>query len=517
MKTEENTSLLLAEKDALISALKEQNFLLQAQNKALQEVVTQLQWQVKQLQKKIFGKSSERFVDDPQPFFPGLEPTPISMEQACEEEVVQVPAHEKKKAKSTPKNTITYPDDLPVDRQIIDLPEEQKIDPKTGESLVCIGEEITRRLCKKSASYLIKEIVRKKYALSSNPDAGIRIADKPESLLNRCQAHESLLADIVVNKYCNHIPLYRQSEMLTRDKIFISRQTLSGYMIKIGQILAPLHSLLQQEILASGNIFIDETPIDVLCPGKGKTHQGYMLVIAGGSSLNPALRVYHFLPDRKHAHFEEIFKDYQGVFHSDDYGVYEKMAKQDGVIWSPCMAHVRRPFFEAEAGDKAFREEVLKDIQHLFAIEEKVKDLPPEERVQIREQEAVPVLEALIEKNKKKLTEGTFLPKFKMTQAIKYLLRLSPYLKNYITNPYARIDNNVAERALKHVVIGRKNWLFVGGEDGGESSAVLYSLAQSCRALNINPLEYFEDVFLRFQSHPANRLRELLPHNWKKN
>lgn len=146
MKTNETFSLLLAEKDALISALKEQHFLLQAQNKALQEVITQLQWQVKQLQTKIFGKSSERFVDDLQPLFPGLEPTPISMEQACEEEVVQIPAHEKKKAKSTPKNTITYPDDLPVDRQVIDLPEEQKIDPKTGESLVCIGEEITRRL-----------------------------------------------------------------------------------------------------------------------------------------------------------------------------------------------------------------------------------------------------------------------------------------------------------------------------------------------------------------------------------
>jgi hypothetical protein len=130
--------------------------------------------------------------------------------------------------------------------------------------------------------------------------------------------------------------------------------------------------------------------------------------------------------------------------------------------------------------------------------------------VQIREKEAAPILEALIEKNKRKLMEAALLPKFKLTQAIKYLLRLSPYLKNYITNPYARIDNNVAERALKHVVIGRKNWLFVGGEDGGKSSAALYSLAQSCRALNINPLEYFENIFLRFQSHPANKLRELL-------
>jgi capsule polysaccharide export protein KpsE/RkpR len=124
MKTEENTSLLLAEKDALISALKEQNLLLQAQNKVLQELVAQLQLQVKQLQKKIFGKSSERFVDDPQPYLPGLEPQAASIEQGAEEEVVQVPAHEKKKAKSTPKNTISYPDNLPVDRQVIDLPEE---------------------------------------------------------------------------------------------------------------------------------------------------------------------------------------------------------------------------------------------------------------------------------------------------------------------------------------------------------------------------------------------------------
>lgn len=517
MKTQENLLLLLAEKDAIIETQNKLILQLQNENKKLHEIVSLLQEQIKGMQKKLFGKQSERFVDH-QPEFPGFEAitTPHQDVEEAPSDTIDVPAHKKRKAKKTPKNTITYPDNLPVEREVIDLPEEEKIDVKTGVALVCIGEEITRRLAKKTAHFVIKEIVRKKYAIPSNPDAGIKTAELPDSLLDRCPVHESFLADIIVAKYCDHLPLYRQAERLTRDDIFISRQTLSSYVGKIGHILLPLYNLLQDEIISSGNIFIDETPVDVLSPGKGKTSQGYMTVIAGGPSLDPALRVYRFFPDRKHAHFEELLKNYKGVFHSDDYGAYEKIAKQKDVIWAPCLAHIRRRFFDAEAGDKAFRQEVLKDLQELFTIEQHAQGLLPDERIKMRREQSEPLLEALIEKNKRKLYEGSLLPKYKLTSAIKYLLRLSPYMKNFLDHPFARIDNNVSERALKHVVIGRKNWLFVGSEDGGESSAVLYSFAQTCRALKINPHEYFEDLFLRFQGHPASRLKELLPHNWRK-
>lgn len=187
MNTQENTLLLLAEKDALILQL-------QKENETLKEIVSLLQEQVKLLQKKFFGKQSERFVDH-QLELPGMGPELASEGDIEDEEsdTIDIPAHKKKKAKQTPKNTISYPDDLPVEREVRDLPEQEKIDAKTGEALVCIGEDVTRRLAKKAAHFVIKEIIRKKYAYLSNPDTGIKTAELPDSLLNRCPVHESFL------------------------------------------------------------------------------------------------------------------------------------------------------------------------------------------------------------------------------------------------------------------------------------------------------------------------------------
>lgn len=486
--------------------LKQENALLRLQIQVLQE---QLDW----LKKQVFGQKSERFIskDDHEQNLPGLEP----VEPEQEEKKISVPAHEKRKAKSTPINTISFPDDLPVETQIIDLPEDQKVDPVTGLTLVCIGEEASRKLAMKAGSYFIKEIIRKKYAVPGKPDEGITTPDLPDTIIARCSVDESILADIITKKFCDHLPLYRQSEMMTRNQVYISRQTLAGYVLKIGKALTPLYDLLEQEIKESGNIFVDETPVDILAPGTGKTKQGYMTVMAGGASLDPPLKVYRFFTDRKYQSFEDFLKDYKGIFHSDKYGAYEKEAKNKDKIWCPCWSHIRRKFIEAESGDPKFREEVLLDIQQIFDIEKRLKMETPEERVRVRELEAAPIIDALMKKNKDKLATQ-LLPKSRLRGAIGYLLGLTPYLKNYIQNPYARPDNNVAERALKLVVIGRKNWLFVGNEGGGEAAAVIYSLAQTCRALKINPCQYFEDVLRRIQGHSYNKLHELLPHNWAK-
>jgi transposase len=310
------------------------------------------------------------------------------------------------------------------------------------------------------------------------------------------------------------VPLYRQAEMLLRDKISVSRQTLGSYVLQAGKALKPLYDLLAEEIRKSGNIFVDETPIDMLAPGKGKTIQGYMTVMAGGESLNPALKVYTFLTSRKHEGFERLLEGYSGVFHSDKYQAYEKEAKKQGKIWCPCYAHIRRKFVEA-GEDPLLQKEILLLLQELFGIEEKSKDLEPEQRIQMRVEKAIPIIDALLQKAKERLSRR-LLPRSNIGKAIGYLLGLSPYLKNYIQNPYARLDNNVAERALKLVVIGRKNWMFVGNQQGGEASSVIYSLAQTCRALQINPQEYFDDILRRIQGHPYHKLAELLPQNWKR-
>lgn len=498
--------------DLPLSLNTENVVLLQQMIQELSAQLKQAQEQIAWLKKQLFGKKSERFVgDDSQLYFPGLdiEATPVQ-----QEEKVPVPAHEKRKAKSTPINTLSFPDDLPTEEVIIDLPEGEKIDLVTGQPLICIGEDVTVKLGKKAASYFIKKIIRKKYAVPGQPEEGIKAADLPDSIISRCAVDESIMADVLTKKFCDHLPLYRQAEMMLRDHVKVSRQTLASYVKEAGRALKPLYDLLEIKIKESGNIFVDETPVDMLAPGTGKTVQGYMVSVVGGSSLDPPLRIYKFFTSRKHKGFEELFTGYVGIFHSDKYGAYEKEAKNQGKVWAPCWAHVRRKFIEAE-GDPIFQKEILLLIQQLFAIEERVKDFSPEERIVIRKEEAEPLIDLLIEKSKQRLAKGV-LPKSKLGGAIGYLLGLTPYLKNYILHPYARLDNNVAERALKLIVIGRKNWLFVGNEGGGESAAVIYSLAQTCRALKINPYDYFDDILRRIQGHPFNKLAELLPHNWKK-
>jgi hypothetical protein len=176
-------------------------------------------------------------------------------------------------------------------------------------------------------------------------------ADLPDGLLIRCMADESLLAQLLVEKFADHQPIYRQSEKMAREGIYISRQQLNKWMLRAGMALKPIYDLMLTAILESGNIFYDETPIKMLKPGKGKTHQAYMWVIAGGLSSNPAYRIYDFATNRRHINAATMLRHYSGVLHSDKYGAYEALARRETITWAPCWAHIRRKFIEAETGD----------------------------------------------------------------------------------------------------------------------------------------------------------------------
>jgi transposase len=466
----------------------------------------QLEW----FKRQMFGQKAEKFIDpnDQQIYFEGFE----NLESTTPEAKAPVAAHTRKKRQSTGKDKISYPDDLPVERQIIDILEEDKVCPETGAPLVKIGEEVTFKLAHKPGSFFIKQIIRPKYGLPEGE--GVLTAPLPESLLERCQADESLLAEVVVKKFGDHLPLYRQAEIMARDGIYISRQLLSQWVLSVGFALKPLYMAMLDRVLQSNNIFYDETPLDMLKPGKGKTHQAYMWVLVGGESANPSYRVYDFCTDRCHYHAARMLKDYHGRLHSDKYGAYETLANQKQFIWCPCWSHVRRKFIEAESGDPAFRQWVLRKIKYLFMFERVAWARSEEERLKIRQEKEVPIIDELIAAVKDKLINGKILPKSKFREALGYFCGLAPYLKNYIKYPWARLDNNVAERAVRPLAIGRKNWLFVGNEDGGEAAAVLLSLVQTCRAIGVNPRDYLEDVMRRLQSHPANKIHELLPDEW---
>jgi transposase len=479
---------------------------------ALQDQINYLNEQLAWFKRQVFGQKADKFVDtqnSDQLNFEGFDKLP-----SREEEKKTIPAHERSKDKGKGKDKIKFPDDLPIERQVLDLPEEAKTCPETGKQLVKIGEEITSKIAHKAGSYFIKQIVRFKYGLPNGE--GVLAPELPASLLDRCQADDSLLADIAVKKFGDHLPLYRQSEIMSREGVIISRQTLCQWLLRAGAALKPLYDEMLAQILKSGNIFYDETPVNMLDPGKGKTHTAFMWVIVGGKAADPGYRIYDFCTNRCHYNAAELLKGYREVLHSDKYGAYEALANQKQFIWCPCWSHVRRKFIEAESGDPPFREWVLRKIRHLFMLERVAWARSEEERLRIRQEKEAPIIDELIKAIKDKLVVGKILPKSKFRTALGYFCGLIPYLKNYTQHAWARLDNNVAERAVRPLAIGRKNWLFVGNEAGGEAAAVFLTLIQSCRAFKINPREYLEDVMRRLRDHNFSKLHELLPDEWQR-
>lgn len=485
---------------------------LEKSNALLRNEITYLKEQLEWFRRQLFGQRSEKNIpltNEEQLLFDGFN----EIGQPSEE-TETVAAHQRRRHKNKGNDTFQLPDDLPVERIIIDIPEEEKVCPETGKPLIKIGEEVTRKLAHKAASFFIKEIVRPKYAFPKETEGGIACADLPDSLLPRCLADESLLAEILVRKFGDHQPLYRIEEIFGREGIGVSRQLLSQWVLSAGMALEPLYVEMLRTILGSGNIFVDETPVSLLVPGKGKTQKAYMWVVVGGCGSDPPYRIYDFRMTRKHQNAIDLLDGYQGVLHSDKYGAYEKLAQKDEIVWCPCWGHIRRKFIEAETGDSEFRDWVLRHIRYLFMFERIAWTKSPEERLRIRQENEVPIIDKIIAACKERLIKGKLLPKSKLREALGYICGLIPHLKNYTKHAYARLDNHVSERAVRPLAIGRKNWLFVGSDKGGRAAAVILSLIQTCRGLGVNPREYLEDVMRRLMGHSAHKVNELLPDQW---
>ena len=275
-----------------------------------------------------------------------------------------------------------------------------------------------------------------------------------------------------------------------REGIRISRKLLSQWVVRCGMALKPLYDEMLKRVLESKNIFIDETPVKLQDIGKCK--QAYMWVVVGGCASDPPYRIYEFKENRCHDNVLEILKDYRGGLHSDKYAAYQKLAERKIITWYPCFSHIRRKFFEAESGDPSFRQWVLRKIRYLFMLERVAWARSEEERLRIRQEKEVPIIDELIQKIKEKLTDGKILPKSKLREAIGYFCGLIPYLKNYTKHAFARLDNNVAERAVRPLAIGRKNWLFFGSPR--RKSEQFFFTCANMRGLGINPREYLEDL-----------------------
>lgn len=488
-----------------------ENFELRSTLVQRDQEINYLQEQLDWFKRQIFGKKSERIardLDKAQMQFEGFDVPQVPNKEKTQ----TVPAHERRKLRRDGQDAITIPEDLPVKTIVLDVPDDEKVCKETGISLVHIGNETTHKLAQEPGSYYIKEIIRPKYVHPQRPEDGVLTAELPDSIIPKCRADDSLLAEIVTQKFADHMPLYRIAESMGRVDIQISRKLLSQWIIRCGMALKPLYEVMLELILKGENVFIDESPVKLQAKEKCKT--AYMWVVVGGNESNPAYRVYDFRKSRCHDHVLDILQGYRGGLHSDKYDAYLKLAQEKVITWFPCWVHIRRKFFEAESGDLPLRDWVLRKIRYLFMLERVAWARSPEERLKIRQEKEVPIIDELIQKIKDRLVKGNLLPKSKFREALGYFCGLIPYLKNYTMHPFARLDNNVAERAIRPLTIGRKNWLFFGSEDGGEAGAILLSFVQTCRGLKINPREYLEDVFRRLMGHSANKLEELLPDRW---
>jgi transposase len=361
----------------------------------------------------------------------------------------------------------------------------------------------------------VRVTVRPKYALPGRPSLGVLQEPMPPTLVEGAKFDASFLAHLAVEKFQYHLPLYRIAEKLAGRDLPVTRQTLAQLLTNCGLKTLPLFHLMRDKLLADGCLFVDETPVKLQAPGKCR--EARMWVYVNALPGAPPYHVYQFTSDRSHRHPLAFLATFRGTIHADAFGAYEKLDQDPNkpIRWAACWAHARRKFEEAQSGDADLRAWVLRQIRYLFLFERIAWAHDADTRRRIRAEQQTPIVDALFARLRQTVAAGALLPKSQLADAIGYLLARPANFRHYLTDPNLRLDNNTAERALRKLTIGRKNWLFVGSPRAGEAMAALLSLVQTCRALAIDPQTYLEDTFRRLLDHPANRLAELLPDRWQ--
>jgi hypothetical protein len=323
-----------------------------------------------------------------------------------------------------------------------------------------------------------------------------------------------VLAHIIIFKYCYHLTLYRLQERYWRlGRVWLPRSTLCGWMRGCALALEAIYNEMKRLILQSRYLGLDDTSVKMLDPGAGKTASTRLWVYAGLLESSPYL-LYDFTQTREKEGPLEFLGDYRGHLQGDAYSGHDATTRRDGVIEVGCWDHARRYFVDASDEDPSAAAQVLAHIKVLYKIERDLAGTDAEGRRAGREQRSVPVLEkieAWLKANQEK-----YLPKSGMRSGINYCLNQWEALKVFTTDGNLPISNCLCEQSFKAIATGRKNWLFVGSEEGGRTAAILFSITMTCRRLDLDPYVYLEDVLRRVNTHPASRIEELLPDHWKR-
>ena len=473
-------------------------------NEAQQLTIQALQLEILQLKKLVFGSRHEKFMG----IIPANAPTLFDMPAIAEvvtTGTISV-SYEKttKKLQPNHKGRNSFPETLRREEQVL-YPE--GIDLATTKK---IGEDITEILAYKPCELFVKKVIRPK--LLDNTTNRILQAAAPDRCFEKSNADTTLVAQVIVEKYVDHLPLYRQIKRYERLGVIISDSTIGDWLTAAAKMLLPLYQAHKLLVLSYGYLHADETIIKVLdSDKKGATHQGYYWVY---QSDEQKLVLFDYRSGRGKEGPQSILKNYKGYLQTDGYQVYDDFDDEPGITQLNCMAHARRKFSEALSNDKNRAAYVLAEIQKLYAIERHITDnaITGKDKLQYRKENAVPLLEQLGIWIQKAYTE--VLPASVIGKALFYSLTRWDKLSLYATNDILHIDNNPVENSIRPVAVGRKNYLFAGSHVAAQRAAMFYSLLATCKNHQINPYNWLQDVLNRIALHPINRIQELLPQNW---
>lgn len=479
---------------------------LQAQLTTSQREIAALRHQLDVLCRRLFGKKSEHV--DPRQLTLALEQLanePGAVTEPIEMDSGETPVRGHQRRRSTGRRPL--PADLPRQVTIVDVAEAEKI-CGCGQPKTCLGEDVTEKLEYTPASFYVAATSRPKYACP-HCHAGVVQAPAPPQAVERSLAGEGLLAQVVVSKYVDHLPLYRQEQIWARHGIDLSRTTLCDWVAAVATALAPIAARLRQEVLTADYLQTDDTTVTVLRPDGGSL-KGRLWTY-----LDPIGRqvVFDATATHERAGPEAFLADFAGDLQADAYTGYDRLYHSGRIREIGCWAHARRRFVEAlpTAPEGAL---IVALVQQLYQIERHTAEVSADERRAQRQAQSVPLL-ARIDAVRQGLMR-TVLPKSPLADALRYLDHQWRVLTRYVEDGRWAIDNNGAENQLRVVAVGRKNWLFAGSLEGARRTAVLYSLLQSCKLAGVSPFAYLRDVLLRVATHPQSRIDQLTPTGWAK-
>jgi transposase len=457
-----------------------------------------------------YGPASERLSDQQLELLeqePGVSEAEIQAES--ERAQLQLPL---KGTKPRPVRQ-SLPAELPRIEQLIACQPQECVCGTCGREKVVIGYESAEQLDVEPAKYFVRVLKREKRACSHCPEQGVACAPLPARIIEKSLASDRLIIETIVNKYADHVPLYRQSAILERDTgVELSRATLCGWVMRVGELLRPVSRAMAEELLGGDYLQADETPVGVqMHDGRGKNHQAYLWQY----SRPGGVVIFDFQLGRGREGPKQFLGHFNGILQTDGYSGYDRVGGPK-LIHAGCWAHARRYFFQAVEAhpDDRVAIALVATIDELFAIDAQARErnLTVTERDRLRQQRARPILESI--KSQIEAARSQTLPKSALAKACNYTLTLWNRLTRFLDHPILELSTNAAENAIRSVALGRKNWIHFGSQDAGPRIAAIISIVETCRRLKIPVRDYLAAILPGLADFPANRVHELTPVAW---